>query len=98
MAQPTPAAQPLALQPAADDGVRITLAGLVLWAVALVACVLQRDTLAERGAAWWTWSAACGLIVGLGLLGYCVRRARVYREHGRTDATGAEHPMAGGAG
>jgi hypothetical protein len=98
MSQATPTAQPPALEPAADDGVRVTIAGLVLWAVALVACLVQRDALVERGASWWTWSAACGLAVGLGLLGYCLRRARVYREHRGPGAPDVEQPPAGGAG
>jgi hypothetical protein len=97
MDAPTPLA-PVALQPAADDGVRVTVAGLVLWAVALVVCLVQRDALAERGATWWTASAACGLVIGGGLLGYCLRRARAYREHARPGAQGPEQPAAGAAG
>ncbi|MCU0283327.1 MAG: hypothetical protein MUD13_05415 [Candidatus Nanopelagicales bacterium] len=97
MAQPTPTAQPTALEPAADDGVRITVAGLLLWAVALAACLLQRDALAERGASWWIWSAVCGLLIGLGLLGYCARRARVYREHGGDADQAGAGSGAGGA-
>jgi hypothetical protein len=96
MSEPTSApgplpAQPPALEPVPDDGVRVVALGLVVWALALVACLVQRDALAARGATWWTWTAGCGLVVGAGLLAYCVRRARVYRGHG----TG---PGAGGVG
>ncbi|MCU0300611.1 MAG: hypothetical protein MUF35_03280 [Candidatus Nanopelagicales bacterium] len=84
MSEPTPTpgpVQPLVLEPVADDGVRAVAVGLVLWLVALVACLLLGGALVDRGAAWWTWTAVSGLLIGTALLAYCVRRARVYREH-----------------
>ncbi|HEX6887300.1 MAG TPA: hypothetical protein VF143_04265 [Candidatus Nanopelagicales bacterium] len=80
MPEPTPPAPP-DLAPVPDSGVRPAVFGLVLWAFALGACLLQRDALAERGASWWTLTSVCGLVIGLGLLLFTVRRARVYREH-----------------
>jgi hypothetical protein len=72
---------PAALEPVDDDGVRAVSVGLVVWAVAAVACLLWREDLAERGADWWLWSCLVGLGFGLGMLLYMRRRAAVYRAH-----------------
>lgn len=74
-----PAALPI--EPDPDDGVAAVTVGLVLWAVAAVACFVFRDALADRGADWWVWTSLAGLGIGVGLLGFTRRRARVYREH-----------------
>jgi hypothetical protein len=84
------------VEPDPDDGVAAVTVGLVLWAVAGVACFLWRDTLADRGAEWWAWSSLAGLGIGLGLLGFTRRRARVYREYGQR-AQGAASSPAGPA-
>jgi ABC-type nickel/cobalt efflux system permease component RcnA len=92
MSEPTPPGPPV-LEPVPDSGVRPAVIGLVLWGIALVACVLRRDALAARGAGWWTATAACGLVIGAGLLVFTLRRARVYREHdAQVRAAGAQDP------
>ena len=91
MADPAPAA----LEPVDDDGVGAVTVGLVLWAVAAVACVLQRDALADRGADWWLWSCLVGLGVGLAMLAYMRRRAAVYRAHRAAAGAGAQERSAG---
>jgi len=71
----------LPIEPDPDDGVAAVTVGLVLWAAAAVASFVFRDALADRGADWWVWTSLAGLGIGLGLLGFTRRRARVYREH-----------------
>lgn len=73
--------EPVALEPVADDGVGAVVVGLVLWALAGFACLLMRDALAERGAQWWAWTCLAGIGIGLGMLWFTRRRARVYRAH-----------------
>lgn len=75
------APEPLALEPVPDDGVGAVSVGLVLWAVLGAACLVQRDELAARGAQWWAWTCVAGLGIGLAMLWFTRRRARVYREH-----------------
>lgn len=84
MADPTPPP----VEPDSDDGVRAVLVGLGLWAVAGVACLLGRDTLAQRDAQWWAWTCVIGFGLGLVGLGYVRRRAAVYREHRQRSADG----------
>lgn len=60
------------------DAVRTVQVGTVLWAVALAAAVIARDSLAADGRTWWIWTCVAG--VGLGLLGVFVttrRRRRI---------------------
>jgi len=77
----------LVLEPVADDGVRATVVGLMLWLLAGVACLLLREQLADRGSQWWVWTCLAGVGIGLGMLWFTRRRARAYREH-RGAATG----------
>lgn len=79
-------------KPVDVDGVRTVLVGTVLWAVALVVCLFQRDALVAAGNEWWLWTCLAG--VGLGLLGYsyarrrrdAIRRVHSYQQHHQTDA------------
>lgn len=82
----------LPIEPDPDDGVAAVTVGLVLWAVAVVACFAWRDALSERGADWWVWTSLAGLGIGVGLLGFTRRRARVYREHDQRELGTASGP------
>jgi hypothetical protein len=79
---PEPAAtEEVVLEPVPDDGVGATVVGLVLWLLAGVACLILRDQLAQREAQWWALTCLAGLGVGLVMLWFTRRRARVYRAH-----------------
>jgi ABC-type amino acid transport system permease subunit len=80
------------IEPVQDDGVRAITVGLVLFAVAGVVLLLQRDALEERGAQWWLWTVLVGLVIGVGLLAFTKRRAAVYREHWSEDASADAGP------
>lgn len=72
------ARQPLA--PARVDTVRIVVAGLAAWAVALVVTLVVPSLhTGERD--WWPWTCVAGLVLGLLGLAYVVR--------GRGNAAGA---------
>jgi hypothetical protein len=86
----------LPIEPDPDDGVAAVTVGLGLWAVAVVACFIWRDALADRGADWWVWTSVAGLGIGVGLLWFTRRRARVYREH-RQRALGSASGSTGSA-
>jgi len=61
------------------DGVRAVAVGTVLWAVALVACLVFTDRLRDDGHLWWIATCACGLVLGLAGLAYVVRRRNAVR-------------------
>lgn len=77
-AQPLQPIQPL--EPIQVDSVRIVLAGLVGWAVALVV-VLVVPALHTGDRSWWPWACVTGLVLGLVGLAYLLR--------GRGNAAGA---------
>lgn len=85
----------VALEPVPDDGVGATVVGLGLWLLAGVACLLLRDELAARGAQWWAWTCVAGLGIGVGLLWFTRRRARVYRAHRAAAGAGGAAGSAG---
>ncbi len=61
-------------EPLHVDTPRIILAGLVLWALALVLSLVVRPL--HTGARdWWPWAAVAGLALGIAGLTY-VRRGR----------------------
>lgn len=67
------------------DAVSTVAIGTVLWAVALVGCLVFRDTLADDGREWWTWTCVAGVVLGcLGLLITTRRRARLARARAET--------------
>lgn len=83
------------LEPVPDDGVGATIVGLGLWLLAGVACLLLREELAARGAQWWAWTCLVGLGIGVGMLWFTRRRARVYRAHRAAAASaGSSNPPA----
>ena len=73
-----PAPQPL--EPLRVDTVRIVIAGLVAWVVALVV-VLVVPALHTGDRFWWPWTCVSGLALGLIGLAYLLR--------GRGNAAGA---------
>ena len=56
------------------DAVPVVVAGTVLWAIALVVCLLALDDLRDAGRGWWP--VACGWGVALGLIGLRHTRRR----------------------
>ncbi len=62
------------LRPVDVDGVRTISIGTVLWSVAFLVLVFQRDSLEAQDREWWLWTCLAG--AGLGLLGleYCRHR------------------------
>ena len=54
------------IEPVPDDGVGVATVGTALWALAALACLLGRDTLAEAGREWWLWTCIAGFGLGLG--------------------------------
>ena len=51
------------------------LAGIGLWAVALVATLVFHGRLAADGRGWWTWTALAGIGLGVAGLDYLRRMA-----------------------
>ncbi len=76
------------LAPVADDGVRAVQVGLVLWGITGCVLVLQRQSVADRGEAWWLMACGAGLIIGLVEWGIFARRSAVRRA--RADAGAAD--------
>jgi uncharacterized membrane protein len=60
--------------PVDTDGVRTVIVGTVGWVLALLALLPFRDRLAEDGRAWWLWTCATGVCLGVIGLVYCRRR------------------------
>lgn len=73
---PTPRDAPAPLE--ADD-VRIVALGTAVWVLALIACLVLRGSLAERGHQSWVWVALAGVFLGLVGLRYVVRRRAALR-------------------
>lgn len=78
-----------ALVSATDDGVGAATVGTVLFAVALVVCLLRREALTARGDQWWIWACASGVLVGVAFRTFASRRARVYQAHAHDAAPAA---------
>jgi hypothetical protein len=71
---PQPPVEPPA-GPAPHDEVRAAVAGIVLWAIALVVlAVFFRHDLQRHHATWWLWSCGLGLVLGLYGLRFALRR------------------------
>jgi hypothetical protein len=66
--------------PSDADAVRPVTVGTVLWLIALVVLVLNRDALTENDAQWWIGAAAAG--AALGVLGIVVTRSRARSRRG----------------
>ena len=62
------------LRPVAVPMTRIVEIGLVVWAAALVVCLVI-PTLREGSRSWWPWCCVAGIVLGLAGLGY-LRRGR----------------------
>ena len=60
-------------EPLEADDVRIVAGGTLLWAVAFVVLVIARLAGADINR-WWMTMCACGAVMGLAGLRYCVRR------------------------
>ncbi|MCZ3389095.1 MAG: DUF2530 domain-containing protein [Actinomycetia bacterium] len=66
------------VEPLDVDAVRTAQVGTALWAVALVATLMARNTLADEGRTWWIWTCVAGLVLGVvGLLVTTRRRRRI---------------------
>jgi len=69
-------------RPLAVDTVKVLLAGLAVWAVALVV-TLAVPSLHTANRDWWPWACVAGLVIGtIGVL---------YLRRGRGNATAAYH-------
>lgn len=61
--------------PLETDDVRAVAIGTIAWAVAFIALLPFRSTLADHGRSWWLGVCAAGFVLGLLGLAYCIRRA-----------------------
>jgi Protein of unknown function (DUF2530) len=52
------------------------LAGIGLWAVALVVTLVLHGRLEDEGRGWWTWTALAGIVLGGLGLDYLRRHGR----------------------
>ena len=66
------------LEPLDVDGVGAILVGTIVWAIALVACLLLRDQLTAEGRGWWVGSCLAGFLLGLPGLWFVRRRRAAY--------------------
>jgi hypothetical protein len=60
------------------DGVAAVGVGTVLWAVALVLCLVLRGPLTDAGRGWWTWVCLTGALLGAAGYVYVRRRRDAY--------------------
>jgi heme exporter protein D len=72
--------------PLETDDVKIIAVGTGLWVVALVACLVLRDRLADGGHRSWVWVALAGAFIGLIGLRYVVRRRAALRREAASQA------------
>ncbi|WP_233508101.1 DUF2530 domain-containing protein [Spongiactinospora gelatinilytica] len=70
---PAPPQRP-ELEPLRTDDTKAILAGMALWAVALVVLLVAPPA---GAAAWWPWTCVAGLVGGVFGLWYIRRRDRV---------------------
>lgn len=68
-----------AIEPLDVDGVKATVAGTLIWAVALVYCLVRREELVADGRGWWLWSSVAGIVIGLLGAAFSLRRRAAYR-------------------
>jgi uncharacterized membrane protein YidH (DUF202 family) len=66
------------------DGYRVTVLGLIAFAVGSAVCAFFYDTLQREGNGWWLGVCLSGLALGLMGLAYC-RFRRDRRSAGRWD-------------
>ena len=71
------------MEPLATDGVRVVVAGTVLWAVALVLALVFYGDLSDDGRGWYAPAAGCGIALGLIGIAYCTRRRDALRAEGQ---------------
>ena len=62
-------------EPLRTDDRATILAGIGLWALALVVTLALHGRLAADGNGWWSWTALTGIGLGVLALGY-LRRSR----------------------
>jgi len=60
-------------EPLESDEVRLVAAGTALWALAFVVLLVARIAGADIHR-WWITMCACGAVMGLAGLRYCIRR------------------------
>jgi hypothetical protein len=73
--------EPEELSPLDVDGVAAVGLGTVGFGIALIGCLIYRDTLTANGQQWWTWVCATGALLGLAGLAFVLRRRAAYRAH-----------------
>jgi hypothetical protein len=67
------------------DGVTAVAAGTLAFTLALIGCLIFRDSLAASGQPWWISVCATGAALGLAGLVFVLRRRRAYREAAQAD-------------
>jgi hypothetical protein len=73
------------VEPLDVDAVRTVQVGTLLWAVALVGCVIFRQQLEDAGRGWWTWACVAGVVLGgIGVIITTQRRRRLARNSGQS--------------
>ncbi|QTX04004.1 DUF2530 domain-containing protein [Agromyces archimandritae] len=69
-------------EPVRADARKAVVAGTVLWLLAMLACWIWREPLAEAGLGWWFTTSALGVALGVG--GFAVVQWRRREEIART--------------
>lgn len=78
--KPDPATRRPDPDPLPTDMRRVVLAGMAVWAVALVAALVSLGWLRDTGRGWWAWVPVAGL--ALGVVGLRTRFVRERRQAG----------------
>ena len=68
--------QKLSLAPLEVNGITAVTVGTIIWVIATVACLIQREQLETAGRGNWVWISACGVLLGLLGIRYTRRRVR----------------------
>jgi hypothetical protein len=78
------------VEPSPADGVNAFAIGTIGFVVLELLALWQRDGLRTVGYDWLVWTGLAGVIIGLGGLGYALRRRSVHRRRPDRGVTPSE--------